>query len=290
MSPHLPVSPNEIAEQAIEAAEAGASILHLHARDPDTGKPSSDPEVFVRFLPQIKAHCEAILNISTGGGANMTVDHRLRAARALSPEMCSLNMGSMNFGTFPMTQRYSQWMHDWEEPFLESTRDFVFKNTFADIETILNDLGDGNGTRFEFECYDTGHLQTLAHYVRRGDVTAPVFVQFVMGVFGGIDSHPEQLVHLKRTADRLLGDGFLFSVLAAGRHQMPMATMGAVMGGNVRVGLEDSLMIGPGELARSNAAQVSKIKNILEGLDMTLATPAEARVRLQLKGADAVAF
>ncbi len=290
MSPHLPVSPSQIAEQAIAAAEAGAAILHLHARDPETGEPSSDPEVFGQFLPQIARHCDAVLNVSTGGGANMSVDHRLRAARALSPEMCSLNMGTMNFGTFPMAARFDEWAHAWEEPFLQSTRDFVFKNTFADIEAILSEIGGGHGTRFEFECYDAGHVQTLAHYLRRQEVSAPLFVQFVMGVLGGIDAHPEQLLHLKRTADRLLGKSFRFSVLGAGRHQMPLATVSAVLGGHVRVGLEDSLMIGPGKLAESNAAQVTKIRGILERLDRPLATPADARQMLALKGAHRVAF
>ncbi|WP_422367282.1 3-keto-5-aminohexanoate cleavage protein [Pelagibius sp.] len=290
MSPHLPVTPSEIAEQAIMAAEAGAAILHLHAREPETGLPTADPDVFMGFLPRIKQSTDAVLNITTGGGANMRLDDRLAAPLRAKPEMCSLNMGSMNFGIFPLAKRHNNWQHDWEEGFLESTRDFVFKNTFADIETVLDKLGNGAGTRFEFECYDTGHLQTLAYYLDKGSIRAPVFVQFVLGVLGGIDAHPDQLLHLKHTADRLLGSDYRFSVLAAGRHQMPLGTMGVILGGNVRVGLEDSLTIGRGRLAESNAAQVSKIRRVVEELGFGIATPDEARSALALKGGDQVGF
>lgn len=290
MSPHLPVTPSEIAEQAVAAAEAGAAILHLHARTPDSGLPTADPDVFMDFLPRIKQATDAVLNITTGGGANMTLEDRLAAPLRARPEMCSLNMGSMNFGIFPLARRYDQWQHDWEQDFLEATRDFVFKNTFADIEAVLERLGEGAGTRFEFECYDTGHLQTLAFYLNKGTIKPPVFVQFVLGVLGGIDAHPEQLMHLKQTADRLLGTDYRFSVLAAGRHQMPLATMGAILGGNVRVGLEDSLTIGRGQLAESNADQVAKIRRIVEELGLEVATPDEARSTLVLKGGDQVGF
>lgn len=290
LSPYLPVTPSEIAEQAVEAAEAGAAILHLHARDPETGIPTADPDVFMGFLPRIKQSCDAVINITTGGGSNMSLDDRLAAPMQTRPEMCSLNMGSMNFGIFPLAARERHWRHDWEKPFLDATRDFVFKNTFSDIETIFDRLGNGYDTRFEFECYDTGHLQTLAYYHDIGLVEPPLFVQFVLGVLGGIDAHPDQLVHLKQTADRLLGDDYRFSVLAAGRHQIRLGTMGLVLGGNVRVGLEDSLMIGRGELAKSNAEQVDKIRSILESLGYEAATPDEARHALRLKGGDQVGF
>ncbi|MCP1337050.1 BKACE family enzyme [Futiania mangrovi] len=290
MSPHLPVTPDEIAEQSIAAAEAGAAILHLHAREPKTGKPSADPDVFMAFLPRIKQATDAVLNISTGGSSQMTLAQRLAPAMRAEPEMCSLNMGSMNFGIFPMKDAYAEWTHDWEPGFLEATRDVVFKNTFADIEHILAALGEGCGTRFEFECYDTGHIQTLAWYRRQGLLKGPLFLQFVMGVLGGIDAAPEQLVHMKATADRLLGGDYHFSVLAAGGRQMGLGTMGVVMGGNVRVGLEDSLTIRRGELARSNAEQVAKIRRIVEELGHEIATPDEARSLIGLKGGDRVAF
>lgn len=290
MSPHLPVTPQEIADQAVEAAEAGASILHLHARDPDTGQPSADPDVFMQFLPQIRKRCDAVINITTGGSSLMTLEERLAAPILAEPEMASLNMGSMNFGLFPLKKRYDEWQHDWEPKLLDATREVVFQNTFANIEEIFSTLGDGFGTRFEFECYDVGHIQTLAFYLREGIIRNPVFVQFVLGVLGGIDASPQSLMHMKATADRLLADGFQFSVLAAGRQQMPLATLGAILGGNVRVGLEDSLLIGKNELAASNAEQVRKIRRIVEELGYGIATPAEARKMLQLKGADKVAF
>ena len=290
MSPHLPVTPDEIFEQSVAAVEAGAAILHLHARNPETGQPSADPNVFMQFLPRIREQCDAVINITTGGSSIMTLEERLAAPNLAEPEMASLNMGSMNFGLFPMKRRHDEWRFDWEPRLLDATRETVFRNTFADIEAIFSQLGERCGTRFEFECYDVGHIQTLAFYLREGLVKAPVFVQFVLGVLGGIDASPESLLHMKNTADRLLGDNYRFSVLSAGRLQIPLATIGAILGGNVRVGLEDSLLIGRGELAPDNAAQVSKIRRVLEELGYEIATPAEAREMLGLKGADKVAF
>ena len=290
MSPHLPCTPEEIAEQAIAAADAGASILHLHARDPETGQPTADADVFMQFLPKIKRECDAVVNITTGGSSLMTLDQRLAAPKQVSPEMASLNMGSMNFGLFPLKKRYDDWQFDWEPKLLDATREVVFKNTFADIEQIFDVLGQGCATRFEFECYDVGHIQTLAFYLREGLIQKPVFVQFVLGVLGGIDASPESLLHMKSTADRLLGDQYQFSVLAAGRMQIPLATVGAILGGNVRVGLEDSLLIDKDELATSNAQQVQKIRRIIEELGHEIATPDEARELLALKGPDKVGF
>lgn len=290
MSPHLPVTPSEIAEQAIEAAEAGASILHLHARDPRDGRPTPDPAVFGQFLPRIKQSCDAVVNITTGGGSTMTVEQRMEAALVHSPEMCSLNMGTMNFGLFPVLDRMKDFKHDWEAPFLEATRDFIFKNTFKDIETALDRLGTGHAVRFEFECYDVGHLYTLKHFVDRSLIKPPFLIQFVLGVLGGIGADTENLVFMKRTADKLFGDDYEFSVLGAGRMQMPLAAVALSLGGNVRVGLEDSLTIGPGKLAERNADQVRQIRSIAESLSLDIATPAEARTRLALKGGDAVGF
>ncbi len=289
MSPYLPVTPDQIVEEAVAAAEAGAAIIHLHARDPKTGLPSGDPALFMDFLPRIKARTNAVLNISTGGSSRMTLDQRLAPAKAAKPEMCSLNMGSMNFGLFPMQERYSQWKHDWEPGFLEATKDIIFKNTFSDIEGILESLGEQDGVRFELEVYDVGHLQTLAYYLKKGLIKRPVFLQFVMGVLGGIDASPESLMNLKASADRLIGD-YHFSVLAAGSRQFPLGTMGVILGGSVRVGLEDNLTISRGELAKSNADQVKKIRRIIEELGHTIATPDEARERLGLKGIDHVGF
>ncbi|MEM7284682.1 MAG: 3-keto-5-aminohexanoate cleavage protein [Pseudomonadota bacterium] len=289
MSPHLPITPEEITQQSIAAVESGAAILHLHARDPDTGQPSADPEVFMQFLPRIKEQCDAVINITTGGSSLMTLEQRLRAALQAQPEMASLNMGSMNFGLFPLKNRYLQWQHDWEPQLVEATRDTVFKNTFADIEAILSQLGT-SGTRFEFECYDVGHIQTLAYFLKQGAVKKPLFVQFVLGVLGGIDAAPENLMHMKAAADRLLGSDYQHSVLGAGHSQMSMATLNAILGGHVRVGLEDSLTIGKGELASSNAQQVQRIRRIVEELGFEIATPNEARQLLQLKGPDKVNF
>jgi uncharacterized protein (DUF849 family) len=289
MSPYLPVTPDRIAEEAIAAAQAGAAILHLHARNPDDGRPSADPALFMQFLPRIKQATDAVVNISTGGSSLMTLDDRLAAATQAQPEMCSLNMGSMNFGLFPMLDRPREWKHPWEPQLLDATRSSIFKNTFADIEGILERVGRGFGTRFEFECYDVGHLYSLAHFRDRGLVKGPFFIQFVLGILGGIGADPENLSHMKRIADKLFGDDYRFSVLAAGRAQMPLVTMAAAMGGNVRVGLEDSLYDGR-ELARSNADQVRRIRSILESLSLEVATPTEAREMLALKGADRVAF
>ncbi|MEX0923074.1 MAG: 3-keto-5-aminohexanoate cleavage protein [Rhodovibrionaceae bacterium] len=290
MSPHLPITPNEIAEQAIGAAEAGASILHLHARDPENGRPTPDPEVFMQFLPRIKQSTDAVVNISTGGGHGMSLEQRLAAALQASPEVTSLNMGSMNFGLFPILDKMQDFQHAWEPEFLENSRDFIFRNTFKDIEYILKHLGEERGVRFEFECYDVGHLYTLAHFLERGLVKPPLFVQTIFGILGGIGADPENLMHMKRIADKLFGEDYHWSVLAAGRHQLPFVTMAAINGGHVRVGLEDSLYIAKGELAESNAAQVAKIRRIVEDLSLEVATPTEARKMLNLKGADKVAF
>jgi uncharacterized protein (DUF849 family) len=289
-SPHLPYRPEDIAASAIGAAEAGAAILHLHARHPETGRPSSDPAHWAAFLPVIKAGTDAVVNMTTGGSAIMTLDQRLAAPRANAPEMCSLNMGSMNFALYPMIARIKTWKFDWERPFLENTDDVVFKNTPRDIAHVLDEMGALRGARFEFECYDLSHLTMLKHFVDRGLVQAPYFIQFVFGVLGGMAAEPDTLTHLKRTADRLFGDSYQFSVLAAGRAQIPMATMAAAMGGHVRVGLEDNLYIGKGRLAVSNAEQVSLIRGIVEGLGREVATPDDARKMLGLKGRDKVAF
>jgi uncharacterized protein (DUF849 family) len=290
MSPHLPLTPAEVAEQAIGAAEAGAAILHLHARDATDGRPTPDPAVFMQFLPQIKQACNAVVNITTGGGHGMTLEERLAAPLRAAPEMCSLNMGSMNFGLYPMLNRYKDFKYDWERHHLEMTRDFIFRNTFKDIERILKELGEAHGTRFEFECYDVGHLYNLAHFLDRKLVKPPLFVQTIFGILGGIGADPENVTHMKTIADKLFGDNYYWSILAGGRHQMPLITMGAIMGGNVRVGLEDSLYLGKGQLAKSNAEQVQRIRSILENLSLEIASPDEARTMLDLKGGDRVSF
>jgi uncharacterized protein (DUF849 family) len=289
MSPHLPVTPEEIADAAVEAAEAGAAIVHLHARDPQTGQPDQRPEAFTPFLGVIKQRSNVVINITTGGAPTMLVEERVKPAAAFKPEVASLNMGSMNFGLYPMLNRFKAFRHDWERPYLEGSRDRIFKNTFADIEYILTTCA-ANGTRFEIECYDIGHLYTLAHFVDRGLVRPPLFVQSVFGLLGGIGPHPEDVMQMKRTADRLFGDQYRWSVLGAGRNQMQIAAMAAAMGGNVRVGLEDSLWIGPGQLAESNAQQVRLARQIVEGLGLTVASPDEAREILELKGGDRVDF
>lgn len=290
MSPYLPVTADEITEHALGAAEAGAAILHLHARDPETGQPSAQSDHFKAFLPRIKQASDAVLNISTGGSAVMTLDDRLAAPKMAEPEMCSLNMGTMNFALYPAAERITEWKHDWEKPFLENSDDLVFKNTPRDLAQILTELGQQRGARFEFECYDVSHLYMLKHFVDRGLVRAPLFIQFVFGVLGGIGPDPENLTHMKLIADKLFGDSYMFSVLAAGRHQMPLITMGAAMGGHVRVGLEDSLMISRGQLAKTNAEQVTKIRRIVEDLGREVASPDEARLMLDLKGADRTAI
>lgn len=284
MSPHLPLTPEEVARESIAAAEAGAAILHLHARDPVDGRPSFEPAVFRRFLPQIHAASDAVINITTGGSHVMTLEQRLAAALDVSPEMASCNMGSMNFGYFQVLDKLKEFRFDWEHEHLSGSRDRIFRNTFADIEHILSTLGDQHRTRFEFECYDVGHLYTLKHFVDRGLVRGTLFLQFALGILGGIGADPENLTHLKRIADKLFGENYQWSVLAAGRHQLGMITQAALMGGHVRVGLEDSLFAGPGRLAVSNAEQVTLIREILERLGLEVATPAEARALLGLKG------
>ncbi len=289
MSPHLPVTAEEIADAAIGAAEAGAAIVHLHARDPETGKPDQSLERFAPFLSVIKQRTPAVVNITTGGAMTMTVEERALPAIKFKPEVASLNMGTMNFGLYPMLNRFKDFKHDWERDYIEGSRSGFFKNTFADIEYILTECAE-NGTRFEIECYDIGHLYTLAHMVDRQIVKPPLFVQSVFGILGGIGTHPEDVAHMKRTADRLFGNDFQWSVLGAGRFQMPIAAIAAAMGGNVRVGLEDSLWAGAGKLAESNAEQVRMVRQIIEGLGREIATPDEAREILALKGGDRVEF
>lgn len=294
MSPHLPVTPDEIATASIEAAEAGASIIHLHARNPEPelyGKPDHRPETFMQFLPRIKQSTDAVINVSTGAGLGMSMDQRLAAAVSASPEMASLNMGSMNFGIFPLLDKHDVWNRPWEPEFLAMTKDFIFPNTFATIEYALKNLGEAHDTRFEFECYDLGHLYNVKWFVDKGLIKPPFFIQMVFGILGGMGAELDHLIHLHRTADRLFGaENYEWSVLAAGRNQMPFATQAAMMGGNLRVGLEDSLYIGKGELATSSAQQVERIRSIVENLGLTIATPTEARTRLGLKGGDAVGF
>jgi uncharacterized protein (DUF849 family) len=290
MSPYLPVTPHQIAAQAVGAAEAGAAILHLHARDPKDGRPTPSPEVFSQFLPRIKQQTDAVINITTGGGQGMTIDERPAGPVKFRPEMSSLNMGSMNFGLYPMAARYKEFKHEWETQHLERSRDAIFRNTFADIETILKRLGEDCGTRFEFECYDVGHLYTLSHFLDRKLVKPPLFVQTIFGILGGIGAEPQNVLFMRDTAERLFGDQYHWSVLAAGRFQLPFCTMAATMGANVRVGLEDNLFIGKGELAKSNAELVAKIRRILAELSIDIASPAEARAMLDLKGAADVGF
>jgi uncharacterized protein (DUF849 family) len=289
MSPHLPATPDEIAEGAIGAAKSGASIVHLHARAAGDGRPTQDPEVFRQFLPKIKAATDVVINITTGGAATMQVEERLQPALKLKPEVASLNMGSMNFGLYEMIPRYKEWKHDWELPYLAGSDDRIFKNTFRDIAFILQSCS-GNDTRFEIECYDIGHLYTALHFLERGLLKPPLFIQSVFGIRGGIGPHPEDVMHMKRTADRLFGNDYQWSVLGAGRNQMNVATLSALLGGNVRVGLEDSLWIGKGRLAQSNGEEVAKIRRILEELGLEIATPEETRKILKLKGRSNVGF
>ena len=288
-TPYLPVTPDQIADNAIGAAREGAAILHLHARDPETGQPTPNPEVFLRFLPRIKESTDAVINITTGGAQTMTIDERLAGPLRMKPEMCSLNMGSMNFGLYPMARRIKEFTYDWEPGYLEMSRGHIFRNTFADIERLLETMG-AHGTRFEFECYDVGHLYNLAHFLDRGLVQPPLFVQTIFGILGGIGTDPEDLLHMKRTADRLLGNDYIWSILGAGRHQFNLITMGAIMGGNVRTGMEDNIYLGKGELAQSNADLVAKTVRILRELSLEPATPDEARSMLGLKGAEHVEF
>ncbi len=289
MSPHLPITPDEIAEQAVAAAQAGAAMLHLHARDPVTGKPDQDPKLFAQFLPRIKERTDAIINITTGGGLGMTLDERLAAAKWAQPEVASMNMGSLNFNISGAAGKIEHFKHEWEKPYLNMTQDFILSNTFTQIERGLAELS-AMGTRFEFECYDVGHLYNLAHFVDRGLAKPPFFLQCIFGILGGIGADHDNLLHMRTIADRLFGDDYYLSVLAAGKHQMSFVTMSALLGGNVRVGLEDSLYAGRGKLATSNAEQVTKIRGILEALSIDIATPAEARAMIQTKGGDNVAF
>jgi len=289
MSPHLPITADEIAEAALGAAKAGAAIVHLHARDPKDGRPDQRPEAFAPFLAKIKRESNVVINITTGGAPTMTVEERLRPCAHFKPEVASLNMGSMNFGLYPMLERFKAFKHDWERPYLEGSHDRIFKNTFTDIANILTTCAQ-NGTRFEVECYDIGHLYTLRHFADRGLIKPPFFIQSVFGILGGIGPHPEDVAHMRRTADRLFGDQYLWSVLGAGRNQLPIAAQSVSLGGNLRVGLEDSLWIGPGQLATSNAEQVMKARGIVEGLGLEIATPDEARAMLELKGGANVAF
>lgn len=289
MSPYLPVTPEEIIEASVEAAEAGAAIIHLHARDPVTGKPDQTPEAFGKFLPQIKARTNAVLNLTSGGSPYMKIDERIQPSMRFAPEVASLNMGSFNFALFPMLERFTEFKHEWEREALEGSRDLIFRNTFKDIEYALAACAT-NQTRFEFECYDIGHLYNLAHFLDRGLVQGPLFVQSVFGILGGIGTHDEDVMHMRRTADRLFGDQYRWSVLGAGKNQMRIAAISAAMGGNVRVGLEDSLWLGKGTLAKSNAEQVRQVRQIIEGLGHEVATPDEARAILQLKGQDKVRY
>lgn len=289
MSPHLPVTPEEIAEAALAAADAGAAIVHLHARNPEDGRPDQAPEAFEPFLRVVKQSSDVVVNLTTGGSPFMPVEERVRPAEVWRPEIASLNMGSMNFGLFPMLKRFKEFRYHWEPQMLEASRDLVFRNSFKDITYALNTLNE-SGARYEFECYDTSHLYNLHYFLQEGLVKPPLFVQTVFGLLGGIGPHPDDVMHMKRTADRLFGDKYIWSVLGAGRSQMPVAAMGAAMGGNVRVGLEDSLWIGPGKLASSNAEQVRQVRKIIEGLGLEVASPAEARARLQTKGFDQVGF
>jgi uncharacterized protein (DUF849 family) len=283
MSPHLPVTADQIAEAGIAAVQAGAAILHLHARDPVDGRPTQDPEFFRPFLERLHAETDAVINLTSGGSPHMTIEDRMRPAMTYQPEVASLNMGSMNFGLFPMLERFREFKYDWEREHLEKSRNLIFKNTFQDIETILR-RGTDNGTRFEFECYDISHLYNLAHFLDRKLATPPLFVQSVFGILGGIGPHAEDLMHMRRTADRLFGDDYQWSILGSGKNQLPLATIGAAMGSHVRMGLEDSLWIGPGKLAQSSAEQVARIRLILEALNLEIATPDDARQILKLKG------
>jgi uncharacterized protein (DUF849 family) len=290
MSEYLPITPQQIVDSALEAAQAGAAILHLHARDPETGKPSADPAHFQQICPVLAERTDAILNITTGGSARMTIEERLAYAVRVKPEMCSLNLGSMNFSFHPVAERITEWRYDWEREYVEGSKDVVFRNTFADIEYILRNLGE-EGTRFELECYDVGHLYNLAYFVDRNIIKTPMFIQTIFGILGGLGPDPENIFVMRSTADRLFGrENYQFSILGAGRHQMSLLTVGAILGANVRVGLEDSLFLGPGVRAKSNAEQVRKIRRILEELSFEIATPSEVREMLQLQGKENVRF
>jgi uncharacterized protein (DUF849 family) len=290
MSPYLPVTPNEIAASAIEAAEAGASILHLHARDPATGRPRQDPELFMQFLPKIKLATDAVLNLTTGGGLGMSLEERIAPAHRAKPEVCSLNMGTMNFGAFELAKKYADWKHEWERPYLESTKGLIYANTFTMLERIMVEVGQAYNVRFEYECYDLSHLETLKYFADKGSVKPPFLIQGIFGIQGGMGARIENLMHFKSMADQIFGSDYRFSAFAVGRYQMSFLTVAAILGGAVRVGLEDSLYIGRGELAKSNAQQVRKIRRIVEELGHDIASPAEVRQILDLKGGDRVDF
>ena len=290
MTPYLPITPDQIARESIAAAEAGAAINHLHARNPEDGSPTPDPKVFMQFLPRIKQNTDAVINITTGGSLGMSMDDRLAAPKLTRPELCSLNMGSMNFALFHVAEKFDSWKYPWEKAYFEKTKEIIVSNTFAQIERVIRELGHAHGTRFECECYDVGHLYALAHFLDSKLLEPPLFVQTIFGIMGGIGAHPEDLAHMRRTADRLFGTDYQWSILAAGRHQMTLATIGAAQGANVRVGLEDSIYLGKGQLAKSNAEQVRKIREIIENLSLEIATPEEARKMLKLKGGDQVGF
>lgn len=290
MSPYLPITPEHIAREAVAAAEAGAAIVHLHARNPEDGSPTADPDVFMQFLPEIRAQSDVVVNITTGGGPGMTMDERLAPPVRARPEFASLNMGTLNFGVFPLAAKYKEWKYPWEQPFIEGTRDVVQMNTFAQIEEVIRRVGMDCGTRFEYECYDVGHLYNLAHFADRGLIKPPFFIQCIMGILGGIGVDAGNLVHMRDVADRLFGEDYYLSCFAIGRQQMQYLTMSAILGGSVRVGLEDSLYIGHGQLAKSNAEQVTKVRGLVEGLGLEVASPDEARKMLGLKGGDQVAF
>ncbi len=290
MTPYLPITPDQIAAESIAAAEAGASVIHLHARDPNDGRPTPSPDVFMQFLPRIKQNTDAVVNITTGGSLGMSMEDRLAAPLRAKPELCSLNMGSMNFGLYHVTEKITEWKHDWEKAYIAKTKDLIVSNTFAQIERFIKELGHGHGTRFECECYDVGHLYVLAKFLDEGLLEPPLFVQTIFGIHGGIGARHEDLMHMRRTADHLFGSDYQWSILAAGKHQINLATVGLTMGANVRVGLEDSIYLSPGRLAKSNAEQVAKIRRIIEELSLEVATPAEARQMLKLKGGDQVGF
>ena len=289
MSDALPITPEQIADESVKAAQAGASIIHLHARNPENGQPTGDPNVFMKFLPAIKERTDAVINLTTGGSPTMSVEERLACAMKVKPEMCSLNMGSINFAMFPLANRYKTWKYNWEEDYVRNSDDFIFRNTFRDIEKIMTIMAE-HGTKFEHECYDVGHLYNLAHFADRGLIKPPFFIQTIFGILGGIGADEENLMFMRNTADRLFGNDYQWSILAAGKNQMPFSTHAALMGGNVRVGLEDSLFIGRGEMATSNAQQVDKITRILKEFSLEIATPEETRQILGLKGKDQVGF
>jgi len=289
LSPYLPITPEQIAVEAVAAAEAGAATVHLHARDPENGSPDMDPELFRAFCREIHEQSDTVICITTGGAPTMTPEERMVAVRALKPELASINMGSINFGLFPMMDRIKEYKYDWEKSYLESSRDLVFKNTFYDQERIFK-IMDGCGTKPELECYDVGHLYNTAYWADLGVIRPPFWIQLILGIRGAVQPSVENLVFMKNTADRLFGDDYIFSVLATGRHEINLGTVGVVMGGCVRVGLEDNLYVSKGELAKSNVDLVAKIRRIITELSFDIAGPDEARQMLGLKGKDQTNF